>query len=142
MKYCNVIRTNIPYETAFSKCKLIRAEIDLKIGDILCDCILTSTGNPMIIQDGASSDYDDYFKSGMYVNLFPLEYIDIIESDNGNINIKGFTVYKDEKVFHPLKGFDYKGNEIADSDKTKETVRCKYYYVNESKTKIKDTWSY
>lgn len=138
MKYCNVVRTNIPYETAFSKCKLIQAEMDLKIGDILCNCILTSTGNPMITQNGVSPDYDNYFKSGMYVNLFPLEYIDVIESDSGNINIEGFTVYKDEKVFHSLKGFDNKGNEISDLDKTKEIVRSKYYYVNEAKTKIND----
>lgn len=141
MKYCNVVRTNIPYETAFSKCKLIQSEMDLKIGDIFYGCILTSTGNPMITQDEVPSEYNHYFKNGMYVNLFPLEYIDVIESDSGNIDIKGFTVYKDEKVFHPLKGFDNKGNEVADLDKTKETVRCKYYYVNESKTKIKDTWS-
>lgn len=128
MKYFIITKTNIPYEIAFSRCKLIQLKKDSKIGDIFGDFILTSTGNPMILKDGELPNYNEYFKSGMYVNLFPLEYVDRIESDNGNLVIEGFNLYKDEKVFHPLLGFDKKGNEIADLDKRKETVRCSYYY--------------
>ncbi len=130
MNYFNVERTTISFETALSQCKLIQLENDSKLGETFGEYILCNTGNPIICSDVTSIDLYRYFKKGLYVNLFPLKYIDTIVSDVGDIVIKGFIVYKDEKVFRPLKGFDEEGNEIVDLDKTKEIVRSRYYYIN------------
>lgn len=130
MSYLNIERTTIPYEKAFSQCKLMQLENDAKLGNTFGEYILSNTGNPIILKDGEAIDVDKYFKNGLYVNLFPLKYIDTMVSDIDGLVIEGFSIYEDRKVFHPLKGFDENGNEIADLDKTKEKIISRYYYIN------------
>lgn len=133
MSYLNITKTNISYESALSLCKLVQLKNNSNLGDIFGEHILCSTGNPLIIKDGEKLTYDNYFKSSMYVNLFPLKYVEMIESDRGNFNIEGFTLYKDEKIFHPLAGFDKDLNEIVDFDKRKEKTVTKYIYKRNSR---------
>ena len=128
MSYLNITRTTISFDSALASCKLIQLKNNSELGDIFGKHILSSTGNPLIIKEGEKLSYDNYFKSGMYVNLFPLKYIEMIESDNGNFNIEGFTTYKDEKIFHPLIGFDKDLNEILDLNKNKENIVTRYIY--------------
>lgn len=133
MSYLNITRTNIFFESAFALCKLVQLENNSNLGDIFGEYVLCSTGNPLIIKDDEEQSYDNCFKSGMYVNLFPLKYIEMIESDDGSFNIEGFTLYKDEKIFHPLIGFDKDLNEVADLDKHKEKTVARYIYKRNSK---------
>lgn len=130
MSYLNIERTTIAYEKAYSLCKLLQLETDAKLGDTFGEYILSNTGNPIILKDEELINLDKYFKKGLYVNLFPLKYVDTMVSDIDGLAIKGFSIYEDRKVFHPLKGFDENGNEIADLDKTKEKAMCRYYYIN------------
>jgi hypothetical protein len=133
MSYFNITKTNISFESAFALCKLVQLENNSNLGDIFGEHILCSTGNPLIIKDGEELSYDNYFKTGMYVNLFPLKYIEMIESNSESFNIDGFTICKDEKIFHPLIGFDKDLNEVADLDKHKEKMVVRYIYKRNSK---------
>lgn len=77
--YCNIVKTVIPYEVSLNYLKHIKLNKEAKQGDIIDDCIITSSGNPF-----------NYFKNNHIVGVIPISLVNIIESNRDDLKLSEF----------------------------------------------------
>ena len=77
--YCNIVKTTIAYDLSLNYLRHIELFEDVKQGDVIDNCIISSSGN-----------LSNYFKKGHIAGAIPIPLVDIIESNRDDLKLSEF----------------------------------------------------